>query len=71
MFKYDMINYGLDTLADYTADEIDEHQARANPAYTTARKAETTAKTALASAEDALAGLLADPTIPAAAKNRG
>ena len=42
---------------------------KANPAYTTAKKAETKAKTALASAEVALAKLLADQTIPAAAKN--
>ena len=69
MFKYDMINYGLDTLADYTADEIVNTKLKANPAYTTAKKAETKAKTALASAEVALAELLADQTIPAAAKN--
>ena len=69
MFKYDMINYGLDTLADYTADEIVNTKLKANPAYTTAKKAETKAKTALASADVALAKLLADQTIPAAAKN--
>ena len=69
MFKYDMINYGLDTLADYTADEIVNTKLKANPAYTTAKKAETKAKTALASAEVALAELLADQTTPAAAKN--
>ena len=69
MFKYDMINYGLDTLADYTADEIVNTKLKANPAYTTAKKAETKANTALASAEVALAELLADQTIPAAAKN--
>ena len=71
MFKYDMINYGLDTLADYTADEIVNTKLKANPAYTTAKKAETKANTALASAEVALAELLADQTIPAAAKNEG
>ena len=69
MFKYDMINYGLDTLADYTADEIVNTKLKANPAYTTAKKAETKAKTSLTSAEIALAKLLADQTIPAAAKN--
>ena len=69
MFKYDMINYGLDTLADYTADEIVNTKLKANPACTTAKKAETKAKTALASAEVALTKLLADQTIPAAAKN--
>src|ERR1035437_581898 len=53
MFKYDMASYGLDVLADYAADDV----------------AETKAKTALAGAEAALARLLADHTIPAAAKN--
>ena len=69
MFKYDMANYGLDMLADYAADEVTNTKLKANPAYATARKAETAAKTALAAAEIALAKLLADPTIPAAAKN--
>jgi hypothetical protein len=39
---------------------------KANPAFTTAKKAETKAKTALAGAGIALAKLLADHTIPAA-----
>jgi hypothetical protein len=69
MFKYDMANYGLDMLADYAADEVTNTKPKANPAYATARKAETAAKTALAKAETGLAKLLADPTIPAAAKN--
>ena len=42
---------------------------KADPAYTTAKKTETKAKTALAGAEIALAELVADHTIPAAAKN--
>jgi len=69
MFKYDMVNYGLDMLADYAADDVVNTKLKANPAYTTAKKIETKAKTALASAEIALAELLADHTIPAAAKN--
>ena len=69
MFKYDMVNYGLDMLADYAADDVVNAKLKANPAYTTAKKAETKAKTALASAEIALAKLLADPTIPARTKN--
>ena len=69
MFKYDMANYGLDMLADYAADEVTNTKLKANPAYATARKAEAAAKTALAKAETGLAKLLADPTIPAAAKN--
>ena len=69
MFKYDMINYGLDTLADYDADEVVNTKLKANPAFTTAKKAETKAKTALANAEVALAKLLADPAIAARTKN--
>jgi len=69
MFKYDMVNYGLDMLADYAADEVVNTKLKANPARTAATKAETAAKTALENAEIALAKLLADHTIPAAAKN--
>ena len=69
MFKYDMANYGLDMLADYAADQVTNAKPKANPAYITARKAEAAAKTALTKAETGLAELLADPTIPAAAKN--
>ena len=69
MFKYNMVNYGPGMLADYAADEVTNTKPKANPAYATARKAETATKTALANAETALAKLLADPTIPAAAKN--
>jgi hypothetical protein len=69
MFKYDMANYGLDTLADYDADEVVNTKLKANPAFTAARKAETKAKTALAGAEIALAKLLADPAIAASTKN--
>ena len=59
MFKYDMVNYGLDVLADYAADDVVNTKVKANPAFTIARKAETRAKTALAGAEIALAKLLA------------
>ena len=69
MFKYDMVNYGLDMLADYAADQVTNAKPKANPAYITARKAAAAAKTALTKAETGLAELLADPTIPAAAKN--
>jgi hypothetical protein len=69
MFKYDMANYGLDTLADYAADEVTSTKLKANPAYATAKKAEAAANTALAKAEVALAKLLADPAIPARTKN--
>ena len=69
MFKYNMVNYGLDTLADYAADEVTNTKLKANPACTTAKKAETKARTALAGAEIALARLLADPAIAARTKN--
>ena len=69
MFKYDMVNYGLDVLADYAADEVINTKLKASPDFTKARKAETAAKTALAGAEIALAKLLADHSIPAQAKN--
>ncbi len=69
MFKYDMANYGLDMLAGYLADEVTNTKLKANPACTTAKKAEAAANTALAKAEVALAKLLADPAIPATAKN--
>lgn len=69
MFKYDMASYGPGMLADYAADEVINAKPKANPAYITARKAEAAAKTALTNAETGLAKLLADPTIPAAAKN--
>ncbi len=69
MFKYDMASYGLDMLADYAADQVTNAKPKANPAYITAKKAEAAAKTALTKAETGLAELLADPTIPAAAKN--
>ena len=69
MFKYDMANYGLGMLADYLADEVTNAKLKANPACTTAKKAEAAANTALAKAEVALAKLLADPAIPARTKN--
>ena len=69
MFKYDMVNYGPGTLADYTADEVVNTKLKANPAYAAARKAETAANAALINAEVALAKLLADHAIAASAKN--
>jgi len=69
MFKYDMASYGLDVLADYAADDVVNTKLKANPACTTAKKAETNAKTALAGAEIALAKLLADHTIPVKTQN--
>ena len=67
--KYTGLNYGIDTLADYTADYADDTHPVPNPAHAAAKKIETAAKTALATAQTALADLLADPTLDAATKN--
>lgn len=67
--KYTAANYGIDTLADYTADYADDTHPVPNPAHATAKKTETAAKTVLATAKTALADLLADPTLDAATKN--
>ncbi|MFI5082520.1 MAG: hypothetical protein ACHQCE_15705, partial [Streptosporangiales bacterium] len=45
MFKYDMTSYGLDTLADYAADQVVSTKLKANPVYTAAKKAEAKAQT--------------------------
>ncbi|HUY50911.1 MAG TPA: helix-turn-helix domain-containing protein [Streptosporangiaceae bacterium] len=66
---YDMVNYGLDTLADYAADEVTSTKMKANPARTAARNAEAKAETALAGAEIALAKLLAGHAIPVKTRN--
>ena len=67
--KYNAANYGIDTLADYTADLADDTRLTANPAYAQAKKAEQAASSALAGAQAALAAMLADPAIPAREKN--
>ena len=67
--KYNAANYGIDTLADYTADLTDDTRPAANPAYQQAKKAEQAAAAALAGAQARLAAMLADPAIPAKAKN--
>ena len=67
--KYNAANYGIDTLADYTADLADDTRLTANPAYAQAKKAEQAASSALAGAQAALAAMLADPAIPAQEKN--
>ena len=41
--KYNAANYGIDTLADYTADLADDTRLTANPAYAEAKKAEQAA----------------------------
>ena len=67
--KYNAANYGIDTLADYTADLADDTRLTANPAYAQAKKAEQAARSALAGAQAALAAMLADPAIPTREKN--
>jgi len=67
--KYTGLNYGIDTLADYTADYSHDTHPVPNPAHQGAKRAENAAKTALAPTKTALADLLADPTLDAATKN--
>ena len=67
--KYTGLNYGIDTLADYTADYSHDTHPVPNPAHAAAKKTETAAKTVLATAKTALADLIADPTLDAASKN--
>ena len=67
--KYNAANYGIDTLADYTASLTDDTRPTGNPARAQARKAKQAAAAALAAAQAGLAQMLADPAIPAADKN--
>jgi len=67
--KYNAANYGIDTLADYAADLTGDTRLTANPAYQQAKKTEQAAQAALTSAQARLAAMLADPAIPASAKN--
>ena len=62
--KYNAANFGIDTLADYTADLADDTQLTANTAYAQPKKAEQAACSALASAQTALAAMLPTPPSP-------
>lgn len=67
--KYTGTNYGIDTLADYTADYTHDTHPTPNPAHQAAKNTETAAKTTLATAKTNLADLLADPTLDTTTKN--
>jgi hypothetical protein len=62
-------NYGIDKICDYIAAVETNTKVISNPARTTASTAVRQAEKALAAAREDLAVMLADPAIPASAKN--
>jgi len=68
--KYASVNYGIDTICDYLAAIEVNTKIVDNPARKAATAAVREAEKALAGAERALAGLLTDPAITPAAKNK-
>jgi len=67
--KYASDNYGIDAICDYFAEIEANTKVIGNPARKTAAAAVHQAEKTLAAARQDLAVLLADPAIPAAAKN--
>jgi hypothetical protein len=67
--KYASHNYGIDKICDYIATIETSTKIAGNPARKTANAAVRTAQTALTAAREEMAVMLADPAIPAAAKN--
>src|SRR6266487_1070658 len=67
--KYASQNYGIDKICDYIADVQANTKVIGNPARKTASAAVRQADKALAAARENFAAMLADPAIPAAAKN--
>src|SRR6266851_5189672 len=67
--KYASQNYGIDAICDYAAAIETNTKVIENPARKTANTAVHQAEKALAAAREAMAVMLADPAIPAAAKN--
>jgi len=67
--KFASANYGIDKICDYIAAVETNTKVIDNPARKTANAAVRKAQTALAAARQDLAVTLADPAIPAAAKN--
>lgn len=67
--KYASDNYGIDKICDYIAAVETNTKVISNPARTTASTAVRQAEKALAAAREDLAVMLADPAIPASAKN--
>ena len=68
--KYASVNYGIDKICDYLAAIEVNTKIVDNPARKTATAAVREAEKALAGAERELAGLLTDPAITPAAKNK-
>jgi len=68
--KYASVNYGIDKICDYLAAIEVNTKIVDNPARKAATAAVREAEKALAGAERALAGLLTDPAITPAAKNK-
>jgi hypothetical protein len=67
--KYASANYGIDKICDYIADIQANTKITDNPVRKTAAATVRHAEKALATAREELAVMLADPAIPAAAKN--
>jgi hypothetical protein len=67
--KYASENYGIDKICDYIAAIETNTKIIGNPARKTANAAVRHAEKALAAAREDMAVMLADPAIPAAAKN--
>jgi len=67
--KYASANYGIDKICDYAAAIQANTKVIDNPARKAANAAVRTAQNALAAAREAMAVMLADPAIPATAKN--
>jgi hypothetical protein len=67
--KYASQNYGIDAICDYIAAIETSTKIVDNPARKTANAAVRTAEKSLAAAREQMAVMLADPAIPAAAKN--
>jgi hypothetical protein len=70
LFKYLEGNYGIHWLCDYHAEVTDDGRLIANPGRSAARARLQAAEQDLAAAERALAGLISDPGLSAAAKNK-
>ncbi len=67
--KYAAENYGIDKICDYIAAVETNTKVAGNPARKAANTAVHRAEKALAAAREGYAAMLADPAIPAAAKN--
>ena len=67
--KYASANYGIDAICDYAAEIQANTKVIDNPARKAASAAVRQAEKALAAAREGYAAMLADPAIPAAAKN--